>query len=82
MWGALCYTYLNPNYSFDEIAHHTCTQPYFQLLSTISSWINLLISFQVKYMEQLVQSRLVDNLRPLHDLYSVLHSLCQSLQVS
>jgi hypothetical protein len=37
---------------------------------------------QVKYMEQLVQSRLMDNPRPLHDLYNILHSLCQSLQVN
>lgn len=39
-------------------------------------------NFQVRYMEQLVQSHLVDNGRPLHDLYTILHSLCQSLQVS
>ena len=28
-----------------------------------------------------MQSRLVDNSRPLHDLYNALHSLCQSLQL-
>lgn len=28
-----------------------------------------------------MQSRLVDNSRPLHDLYNTLHSLCQSLQL-
>jgi mediator of RNA polymerase II transcription subunit 14 len=41
----------------------------------------LMHSMQVRYVEQLVQSRLVDNTQPLHDLYSTLHGLCQALQL-
>lgn len=36
---------------------------------------------QVHFIHQLIQSRLIDNPKPLHDLYSVLHSFCQSLQL-
>ena len=43
--------------------------------------IALVHSLQVQYVHQLVQSRLLDNTRPLHDLYNVLHSFCQSLQL-
>ncbi|CAC5414286.1 MED14 [Mytilus coruscus] len=42
---------------------------------------SLVHSLQVNYIHQLAQSRLVDNNRPLHDLYKVLHSFCQSLQL-
>uniref|UniRef100_T1J569 Mediator of RNA polymerase II transcription subunit 14 n=1 Tax=Strigamia maritima TaxID=126957 RepID=T1J569_STRMM len=36
---------------------------------------------QVHFIHQLIQSRLLDNPKPLHDLYSVLHSFCLSLQL-
>ena len=49
--------------------------------SLIVNTYNDLSVFKVKYLEHLVQSRLVDNSRPLHDLYNTLHSLCQSLQL-
>ena len=42
---------------------------------------SLVHSLQVNYIHQLAQSRLMDNNRPLHDLYKVLHSFCQSLQL-
>ncbi|KAL5011139.1 hypothetical protein ScPMuIL_013444 [Solemya velum] len=42
---------------------------------------SLVHSLQINYMHQLVQSRLLDNDKPLHDLYRVLHSFCQSLQL-
>ena len=38
----------------------------------------LVHSLQVNYIHQLVQSRLVDNERPLHDLYACLRILCDS----
>ena len=41
----------------------------------------LMHSMQLRYMEQLVQSRLVDNPQPLHELYNTLHSLCLALQL-
>ena len=41
----------------------------------------LMHSLQVGYVQGLVQSRLVDNLRPLEDVYSVLHGLAQLLQL-
>lgn len=41
----------------------------------------LVHSLQVNYIHQLIQSRLIDNPRPLHDLYSCLHSFCLSLQL-
>lgn len=41
----------------------------------------LVHSMQVSYLEQLVQMRLLESSRPLADLYNVLHSLCQSLQL-
>ncbi|XP_064456763.1 mediator of RNA polymerase II transcription subunit 14-like isoform X2 [Ornithodoros turicata] len=36
---------------------------------------------QVQYIHQLIQSRLVDNPKPLHELYNCLHSFCLSLQL-
>ena len=41
----------------------------------------LMHSLQVGYVQGLVQTRLVDNVRPLEDLYSVLHGLAQLLQL-
>lgn len=41
----------------------------------------LVHSLQVIYIHQLIQSRLIDNTRPLHELYNCLHSFCQSLQL-
>lgn len=41
----------------------------------------LIHSMQMRYVEQLIQSRLLDNEKPLHDLYNTLHSLCQGLQI-
>ncbi|KFM63332.1 Mediator of RNA polymerase II transcription subunit 14, partial [Stegodyphus mimosarum] len=41
----------------------------------------LVHSLQVHYIHQLIQSRLIDNPRPLHELYNCLHSFCQSLQL-
>lgn len=41
----------------------------------------LIHSMQVHYVQQLIQSRLIDNSQPLHDLYNSLHTLCQSLQL-
>ncbi len=42
----------------------------------------LMHSLQVRYVEQLVQARLAENLpNALHDMYDLLHSLCQSLQL-
>ncbi|XP_062570330.1 mediator of RNA polymerase II transcription subunit 14-like isoform X3 [Saccostrea cucullata] len=42
---------------------------------------SLVHSLQINYIHQLVQSRLMDNERPLHDLYRVLHTFCLSLQL-
>ncbi|XP_023219267.1 mediator of RNA polymerase II transcription subunit 14-like [Centruroides sculpturatus] len=42
---------------------------------------SLVHSLQVHYIHQLIQSRLIDNPKPLHDLYSCLHSFCLSLQL-
>ncbi|KAF2357663.1 Mediator complex subunit Med14 [Trinorchestia longiramus] len=36
---------------------------------------------QVNYLQQLVQSRLVDHPHPLQELYSVMHAFCLSLQL-
>ncbi|XP_014680674.1 PREDICTED: mediator of RNA polymerase II transcription subunit 14-like [Priapulus caudatus] len=36
---------------------------------------------QIHYIHQLLQSRMIDNSQPLHDLYNCLHSFCQSLQL-
>ncbi|XP_060590641.1 mediator of RNA polymerase II transcription subunit 14-like isoform X2 [Ruditapes philippinarum] len=41
----------------------------------------LVHSLQIGYIHRLAQSRLLDNDKPLHDLYRVLHSFCQSLQL-
>lgn len=41
----------------------------------------LVHSLQVNYIHRLVQSRLLDNEKPLHDLYRMLHSFCLSLQL-
>ncbi|XP_074645605.1 mediator of RNA polymerase II transcription subunit 14-like isoform X2 [Tubulanus polymorphus] len=41
----------------------------------------LVHSMQIHYIHQLIQSRLLENDRPLHDLYNLLHSFCQSLQL-
>ncbi|KAG1686097.1 Mediator of RNA polymerase II transcription subunit 14 [Nymphon striatum] len=41
----------------------------------------LVHSLQTQYIEQLIQSRLIDNPTPLHDIYDCLHSFCQSLQL-
>ncbi|XP_071034254.1 mediator of RNA polymerase II transcription subunit 14 isoform X1 [Parasteatoda tepidariorum] len=41
----------------------------------------LVHSLQISYIHQLIQSRLIDNARPLHELYNCLHSFCQSLQL-
>ena len=41
----------------------------------------LMHSMQIHYAQQLAQSRLVDHPQPLHELYNVLHFLCQSLQL-
>ncbi|XP_041355183.1 mediator of RNA polymerase II transcription subunit 14-like isoform X2 [Gigantopelta aegis] len=42
---------------------------------------SLVHSLQVHYIHQLIQNRLLDNDRPLHVLYKMLHSFCQSLQL-
>lgn len=42
---------------------------------------SLVHSLQVHYIHQLIQSRLIDNPKPLHDLYNCLHSFCLSLQL-
>ncbi|XP_064603828.1 mediator of RNA polymerase II transcription subunit 14-like [Liolophura sinensis] len=42
---------------------------------------SLVHSLQVNYIHQLIQTRLLDNDKPLHDLYRVLHCFCQSLQL-
>ncbi|KAK0042754.1 mediator of RNA polymerase II transcription subunit 14 [Biomphalaria pfeifferi] len=42
---------------------------------------SLVHSMQVHYIHELVQSRLLHVDHPLHDLYKVLHSFCQSLQL-
>ncbi|GAB1598926.1 mediator of RNA polymerase II transcription subunit 14-like [Argonauta hians] len=42
---------------------------------------SLVHSLQVNYIHRLVQSRLLDNEKPLHDLYRMLHSFCLSLQL-
>ncbi|KAJ8973062.1 hypothetical protein NQ317_018790 [Molorchus minor] len=41
----------------------------------------LVHSLQVQYIHQLIQSRLVDNLQPLTEVYNCLHFFCQSLQL-
>ncbi|KAL4233347.1 Mediator of RNA polymerase II transcription subunit 14 [Mactra antiquata] len=41
----------------------------------------LVHTLQTGYIHRLAQSRLLDNDKPLHDLYRVLHSFCQSLQL-
>ena len=41
----------------------------------------LMHPMQVGYVQQLLQAHLVENPKPLHQLYKVLHSLCQSLQL-
>ncbi|CAH0553803.1 unnamed protein product [Brassicogethes aeneus] len=41
----------------------------------------LVHSLQVQYIHQLVQTRLVDNVEPLSEVYSCLHAFCQSLQL-
>ncbi|XP_055926040.1 mediator of RNA polymerase II transcription subunit 14-like isoform X1 [Argiope bruennichi] len=41
----------------------------------------LVHSLQINYIHQLIQSRLIDNPKPLHELYNCLHSFCQSLQL-
>ena len=41
----------------------------------------LMHSLQVGYVRELAQSRLVENTRPLEDLYQVLHGLAQLLQL-
>ncbi|XP_076370105.1 mediator complex subunit 14 isoform X1 [Tachypleus tridentatus] len=41
----------------------------------------LIHSLQVNYIHQLIQSRLIDNSRPLLDVYTILHSFCLSLQL-
>ncbi|XP_067950998.1 mediator of RNA polymerase II transcription subunit 14-like [Watersipora subatra] len=41
----------------------------------------LVHDLQIDYLHTLVQSRLVDTETPLHELYTVLHSFCQSLQL-
>ncbi|XP_076466284.1 mediator of RNA polymerase II transcription subunit 14-like isoform X3 [Babylonia areolata] len=42
---------------------------------------SLVHSMQVHYIHQLAQSRLLENDKPLHDLYRLLHSFCLSLQL-
>ena len=42
---------------------------------------NLYCDIQVEYLHTLVQSRLVDTDTPLQELYIVLHTFCQSLQL-
>ena len=41
----------------------------------------LVHSLQVNYIHQLVQSRIMESEKPLHDLYNCLHCFCQSLQL-
>lgn len=41
----------------------------------------LVHSLQIQFIHQLIQSRLVDNPKPLHELYNCLHSFCLSLQL-
>lgn len=41
----------------------------------------LVHEMQIQFIYQLIQSRLLDTSKPLHDLYNVLHSFCQSLQL-
>ncbi|ESO84116.1 hypothetical protein LOTGIDRAFT_211073 [Lottia gigantea] len=42
---------------------------------------SLVHPLQVNYIHKLVQTRLLDNDKPLHDLYRVLHSFSQALQL-
>ena len=49
----------------------------FERLLTDYLWCNI----QVEYLHTLVQSRLVDTDTPLQELYIVLHTFCQSLQL-
>ncbi|XP_043223029.1 mediator of RNA polymerase II transcription subunit 14-like [Amphibalanus amphitrite] len=42
---------------------------------------SLVHPLQVHYLHQLVSSYLADSARPLHDIYTILHSFCQSLQL-
>lgn len=46
-----------------------------------SSVRDLVLPQQVHYIKELIQSRLLDNTRPLVDAYNVLHSFCLSLQM-
>ena len=43
--------------------------------------IPLVPHLQVHYLHQLVSSYLADSARPLHDIYTILHSFSQSLQL-
>lgn len=42
---------------------------------------DLVHPFQVRYIQDLIQTRLFENSRPLFDAYNVLHSFCLSLQL-
>ncbi|XP_037511801.1 mediator of RNA polymerase II transcription subunit 14 [Rhipicephalus sanguineus] len=42
---------------------------------------SLVHPLQVQFIHQLIQARLVDNPKPLHELYTCLHSFCLSLQL-
>ncbi|KAI0224050.1 Mediator of RNA polymerase II transcription subunit 14 [Lamellibrachia satsuma] len=42
---------------------------------------SLVHSLQVNYLHRLIQMRIMDSKKPLHDLYNCLHSFCQSLQL-
>ena len=42
---------------------------------------SLMHPMQVGYVQQLVQAHLMESPKPLHQMYRVLHSLCQSLQL-
>lgn len=42
---------------------------------------DLVHPLQINYLQELVQTRLLDNSKPLLDAYNVLHSFCLSLQL-
>merc|ERR1719376_320572 len=42
---------------------------------------SLMHPMQVGFVQQLLQAHLVEHARPLHQMYKVLHQLCQSLQL-
>lgn len=48
---------------------------------TSGSGKDMVHPMQINFLQELIQSRLIDNPRPLIDAYNVLHSFCLSLQL-